>query len=74
VKLVDGAQSSPLLRRIAAIRKPDRIAEDHPKVIGNLVPQLLPMAIVQKVFQSLLRERVSIRDSVTILEALGIAK
>jgi flagellar biosynthesis protein FlhA len=31
------------------------------------------MAIVQKVFQNLLRERVSIRDSVTILEALGEA-
>jgi flagellar biosynthesis protein FlhA len=31
------------------------------------------MAIVQKVLQNLLRERVSIRDSVTILEALGEA-
>ena len=31
------------------------------------------MAIVQKVFQNLLRERVSIRDSVTILESLGEA-
>jgi len=52
----------------------DRGAEDSPKVIEDLVPKLLPMAIVQKVFQNLLRERVSIRDSVTILEALGIAK
>jgi flagellar biosynthesis protein FlhA len=31
------------------------------------------MAVVQKVLQNLLRERVSIRDSVTILEALGEA-
>ncbi len=31
------------------------------------------MAIVQRVFQNLLRERVSIRDSVTILEGLGEA-
>jgi flagellar biosynthesis protein FlhA len=51
----------------------DRVAEDNPKVIEDLVPKLLPMAIVQKVFQNLLRERVSIRDSVTILEALGEA-
>ena len=49
------------------------MAEDNPKVIEDLVPKLLPMAIVQKVFQNLLRERVSIRDSVTILEALGEA-
>ena len=51
----------------------DRVAEENPKVIEDLVPKLLPMAIVQKVFQNLLRERVSIRDSVTILEGLGEA-
>jgi flagellar biosynthesis protein FlhA len=33
----------------------------------------LPLAAVQKVLQNLLREKVSIRDSVTILEALGEA-
>jgi flagellar biosynthesis component FlhA len=52
----------------------DRGAEDNPKVIEDLVTKVLLMAIVQKVFQNLLRERVSIRDSVTILDALGIAK
>jgi len=51
----------------------DRVAEDNPRVIEDLVPKLLPMAIVQKVLQNLLRERVSIRDSVTILESLGEA-
>ena len=51
----------------------DRVAEDNPKVVEDLVPKLLPLATVQKVFQNLLRERVSIRDSVTILEALGEA-
>ncbi len=51
----------------------DRVAEENPKVIEDLVPKLLPMATVQKVFQNLLRERVSIRDAVTILEALGEA-
>ena len=51
----------------------DRVAEDNPKVIEDLVPKLLPMAIVQKVFQNLLRERVSIRDAVTVLESLGEA-
>ena len=51
----------------------DRVAEDNPKVVEDLVPKLLPLASVQKVLQNLLRERVSIRDSVTILEALGDA-
>ncbi|MGH9559128.1 MAG: FHIPEP family type III secretion protein [Bryobacteraceae bacterium] len=51
----------------------DRVAEDNPKAVEDLVPKLLPMASVQKVLQNLLRERVSIRDSVTILEALGEA-
>jgi flagellar biosynthesis protein FlhA len=51
----------------------DRVAEDNPRVIEDLVPKLLPMATVQKVFQNLLRERVSIRDAVSILEALGEA-
>jgi flagellar biosynthesis protein FlhA len=49
----------------------DRAAEDNPKLVEDLVPKLLSMATVQKVLQNMLRERVSIRDSVTILEALG---
>ena len=51
----------------------DRVAEDNPKVVEDLVPKLAPAATVQKVLQNLLRERVSIRDAVTILEALGEA-
>jgi flagellar biosynthesis protein FlhA len=51
----------------------DRVAADHPKAVEDLVPKLLPLAVVQRVLQNLLRERVSIRDSVTILEALGEA-
>jgi flagellar biosynthesis protein FlhA len=51
----------------------DRVAVENPKVVEDLVPKLLPLATVQKVFQNLLRERVSIRDAVSILEALGEA-
>ena len=51
----------------------DRVALDHPKVVEDLVPKLLPLSTVQRVFQNLLRERVSIRDAVTILEALSEA-
>jgi flagellar biosynthesis protein FlhA len=51
----------------------DRVAMDHPKVVEDLVPKLLSLAVVQRVLQNLLRERVSIRDGVSILEALGEA-
>ncbi|MGO9896263.1 MAG: FHIPEP family type III secretion protein, partial [Bryobacteraceae bacterium] len=51
----------------------DRVAVEHPKVVEDLVPKLLPLASVQRVLQNLLRERVSIRDAVSILEALGEA-
>ena len=49
----------------------DRVAQTNPKVVEDLVPKVLSMAVVQRVLQNLLRERVPIRDSVTILEALS---
>ena len=51
----------------------DRVSEENPKVVEDLVPKLLSLALVQRVLQNLLRERVSIRDAVSILEALGEA-
>jgi flagellar biosynthesis protein FlhA len=62
-----------LFSRQDAKRLLDRVAVEHPKVVEDLVPKLLPLATVQRVLQNLLRERVSIRDAVTILEALGEA-
>ncbi len=49
----------------------DTVAETHPKVIEELVPKVLSIGEVQKVLQNLLKERVSIRDAVTILETLA---
>jgi flagellar biosynthesis protein FlhA len=60
-----------LLSRQDTKRLLDRVAVEHPKVIEDLVPKLLPLAAVQRVLQNLLRERVSIRDAVSLLEALG---
>jgi len=62
-----------LLSRQDTKRLLDRVAVEHPKVVEDLVPKLLPLASVQRVLQNLLRERVSIRDAVSILEALGEA-
>lgn len=62
-----------LLTRQEAKKLVDRVSEENPKVVEDLVPKLLPLSTVQRVLQNLLRERVSIRDAVSILESLGEA-
>ncbi len=46
----------------------DAVKETHPKVVEELVPNLLPLGGVVQVLQNLLREQVPIRDLLTILE------
>lgn len=43
----------------------------YPKVVEELVPDLLPLGSVVKVLQNLLKEQVSIRDLLTIFESLA---
>jgi flagellar biosynthesis protein FlhA len=59
-----------LLTRQETKRLLDALAESQPKLIEELVPKLLSLGEVQKVLQQLLREQVSIRDLVSILETL----
>ncbi len=76
-----GTHLGELIRRHAheifsrqdAKRLLDRVAIENPKVVEDLVPKLVPLATVQRVLQNLLRERVTIRDAVSILESLGEA-
>ncbi len=49
----------------------DALAKTHPKVVEELVPQQLSLGVVQKVLQHLLRESVSVRDLLTIIETLA---
>ena len=49
----------------------DSLAGSHPRVVEELVPNIIPLGTLQKVLQRLLRERVSIRDILTILETLA---
>ena len=41
----------------------DRVAEKNPKLVEELVPNLLSLGAVKKVLQNLLREKVSIRNA-----------
>lgn len=49
----------------------DQLKDSHPKVVEELVPNLLPLGIVVKVLQNLLKEHVPIRDLLAILETLA---
>ncbi|OGR27049.1 MAG: flagellar biosynthesis protein FlhA [Desulfobacterales bacterium RIFOXYA12_FULL_46_15] len=49
----------------------DNLAKTSPKAVEELIPGVLSLGVVQKVLQNLLRERVSIRDILSIVETLA---
>jgi flagellar biosynthesis protein FlhA len=49
----------------------DHVKQANSAVVEELIPALMSVGEVQKVLQHLLRERISIRDLVTILETLA---
>ena len=49
----------------------DSLGHSHPKVVEEIVPKIVSLGTLQKVLQRLLRERVSIRDFLTILETVA---
>lgn len=48
----------------------DNFKEQYPKVVNDLIPEILPLGTVLSVAKNLLREGVSVRDLRTILESL----
>jgi flagellar biosynthesis protein FlhA len=48
----------------------DSLAETHPKTVEECTPKVLSLGEIQRVLQTLLRERVPVRDLATILEAI----
>jgi len=51
----------------------DTLKEANPKLVEDLVPNVVPMGVLLKVVQNLLRERVPVRDLARILEATADA-
>ena len=49
----------------------NNVKENNPSLVDELVPKLLGLGEIQKVLQNLLREGISIRDLLTILETLA---
>jgi len=49
----------------------DQLALTYPRVVEELVPKVVPLGVLQKVLQRLLRERISIRNLMTVIEILA---
>ncbi len=65
------ANLQELLGRQELVRLLDNFKEENPKIVADLIPDILPLGAVLKVMQNLLREGVSVRDLRSILECLG---
>jgi flagellar biosynthesis protein FlhA len=65
------AHAHELLGRQEAQTLIDNFKKQYPKVVEELIPDLLPLGTVVRVLQGLLREQVSIRDLLTIFETLA---
>jgi len=48
----------------------DKVATRYPKLVSNLVPDLLPLSTVTQVLQNLLTENVPVKDMRNIIDAL----
>ncbi|MGE3757167.1 MAG: FHIPEP family type III secretion protein, partial [Pseudobdellovibrionaceae bacterium] len=60
-----------LLGRQEASNLIENFKKTYPKVVEELIPDLLPLGSVVRVLQGLLKEAVSIRDLLTIFETLA---
>ncbi len=65
------AHASEVLGRQEVQTLIDAVKQNHSAVVDEVTPNLLSIGDIQKVLARLLRERISIRDMVTILETLA---
>ena len=49
----------------------DNLDQLYPRVVKEIVPKVVPINLLLRVLQRLLRERISIRDLLTIIETMG---
>ena len=65
------AHSHELLGRDEVNHLLENMKQTHPKLVEELVPNVLPLGVVQKVLKNLLQEEVSVRDLLTVCETLA---
>ncbi len=67
------ANAAELLGRQDVQGMVETLKKTHAALVDEVIPNKVPLAVLHRVLQRLLRERVPIRDLVTILEAIGDA-
>ena len=65
------SNSDELLGRQEVQSLVDNLAKTYPKVVEELVPKVVSVGTIHRVLQRLLRERIPIRDLLTVLETLA---
>jgi len=65
------AHADELLGRQEVQSLIDNLAKTHPRVVEELIPKVVSAGTLHRVLQRLLRERISIRDLLTVLETLA---
>ncbi len=65
------ANAYKLLDRQEVKKMLDDLKEDKAAVVEGLVPDLVPLGVIQQVMRNLLREGIPIRNLITILETLA---
>jgi flagellar biosynthesis protein FlhA len=63
--------AAELLGRQEVQEMVETLKKSHPALVEEIIPAKVSLSVLHRVLQRLLRERVPIRDLVTILEALG---
>jgi len=63
--------AADLLSRQDVQEMVDMLRDAYPALVDNVVPEKVPIGVMHRVLQRLLRERVPIRDLVTIIETLA---
>ena len=64
------SHAAELLGRQEVQKLMEKLRSDYPAVVDEVLSDRVGVGLVQKVLQNLLRERISIRDLLTILEAI----
>jgi flagellar biosynthesis protein FlhA len=67
------SNAAELLGRQDVQEMVDTLKQSHPALVDDIVPAKISLGTLHRVLQRLLKERVPIRDLVSILEALGDA-
>jgi len=65
------SNAAELLGRQDVQEMVDALKKSHPALVDELIPNRVSLGLLHRVLQRLLRERLPIRDLVTVLEALG---